>query len=97
MLRVGVDIVEISRIRECVRKYGDRFLKRIFTSEELGFCLPRFDSSSRLAGRFAAKEAFRKAWGHSLGWREVEVVREDRIRQEAEGVDGVHRLHRFPE
>ena len=72
---VGVDIMEIDRIEEAVARFGDRFLQRIYTPDELAYCRGRVE---RLASRFAAKEAVMKAMGtgiRGVGWREVEVVR----------------------
>ena len=77
MLSVGVDIIEIPRIRESVRKFGSSFLTRVFTQAELDFCLKKSEPASSLAGRFAAKEAFRKAYGSPLRWKDVEIVREE--------------------
>jgi len=53
----GVDIVEITRIRNMQKKWGDKFLHRVFTDEELKYCLGKAGSPAHLAGRFAAKEA----------------------------------------
>ncbi|MBI3592027.1 MAG: holo-ACP synthase [Nitrospirae bacterium] len=61
MLGIGTDIVEIERIREAVRKWGDRFLKKIFTEEEIAYCYKKKDPFPHLAVRFAAKEAVIKA------------------------------------
>lgn len=75
MLVTGVDIVELHRIAGVVERYGDRFLRRIYTQGELDFCRGRIP---QLAGRFAAKEAVMKALGtgiRGVSWREVEVVR----------------------
>jgi holo-[acyl-carrier protein] synthase len=76
MLRTGVDIVELARIDAAVRRWGDRFLERIYTPQELAFSRGRIP---QLAGRFAAKEAVMKALGtgtRGVSWREVEVVRQ---------------------
>lgn len=78
-LSVGVDLVELERIGRVVGRYGDRFLTRIYTSEELLHCRGRVPE---LAARFAAKEAVSKALGvgmnhisaQGIGWREVEVL-----------------------
>ncbi len=75
MLTVGIDIIEISRISATVDRWGDRFLGRIYTQEELDYCRGR---PPQLAARFAAKEAVMKALGTGLrgvGWRDIEVVR----------------------
>lgn len=73
----GIDIVEIARVQALARRFGDRFLGRVFTSQELALCRSRRDPWPGLAARFAAKEAAMKALGagmESLGWREIEVV-----------------------
>ncbi len=76
MLVTGIDIIEIERIESVVARWGDRFLHRIYTDQELDFCRGQI---SRLAARFAAKEAAVKALGtgiRGIGWTEVEVVRQ---------------------
>ncbi len=67
---MGVDIVEIERVEEALRRHGRRFLDRIFTEDECRQCGERAPS---LAGRFAAKEAAFKALGGRFSWREIEV------------------------
>ncbi|MEW5762051.1 MAG: holo-ACP synthase [Bacillota bacterium] len=74
---IGVDIVDIHRIRRAAAKSGGRFLDRIFTPGEREYCLARPDPYPSLAGRFAAKEAVLKALGAGLagcGWQDVEVL-----------------------
>ncbi len=76
MLVTGIDIIEIHRIRDVVARWGDRFLRRIYTPEELAFCSGK---NNRLAARFAAKEAASKALGlgiRGIAWKEIEVVRQ---------------------
>ncbi|MGE5594036.1 MAG: holo-ACP synthase [Betaproteobacteria bacterium] len=74
---VGVDIVEVARIRELMERKGDRLVGRVFTPEEIGSAAGgRYDS---LAGRFAAKEAVAKAFGtgvRGFSWGEVQIVEE---------------------
>jgi len=75
VLTVGVDLIELERIARVVERWGDRFLRRIYTEQELSYCRGRIP---QLAARFAAKEAVMKALGtgiRGVGWREVEVVR----------------------
>ena len=75
MHTVGIDIVEIGRIAQVVQRWGDRFLRRIYTPGELEYCRGR---APQLASRFAAKEAMMKALGtgiRGVGWRDIEVVR----------------------
>lgn len=76
---LGMDLIEIARIREFHARWGEPGLHRIFTSGELAYCLDQVDAAPSLAARFAAKEAFFKAvglgWGRGGDWRDVEVVR----------------------
>jgi len=75
----GIDATEIGRIGEAIERYGDRFVHRIFTEEEIAYCRRRRDATSSFAARFAAKEAAMKALGtgHSRGvyWLGIEVFR----------------------
>lgn len=75
---VGVDIVEIERIRRAVDTHGERFLTRVFSPEELSLCMGRAGSTECLAARFAAKEALRKAIRVSVSvpWRDIVVLSE---------------------
>jgi len=76
---IGVDLVKVSRIEQVLKRYGDRFLSRVFTDREIAYCRGKSWAAAGLAMRFAAKEAFSKALGVGLRkggiqWREVEVV-----------------------
>jgi len=71
---IGIDIIEVDRVRKVYEHHSDRFLKRVFTEAEVLQCRGK---ANRLAGRFAAKEAISKALGtglHGVAWREMEVV-----------------------
>ena len=75
MLTTGVDLIEIERIAATLQRYGERFLRRIYTPDEIAYCRGR---APNLAARFAAKEAVMKSLGtgfRGVGWRDVEVVR----------------------
>jgi holo-[acyl-carrier protein] synthase len=78
-LSVGLDLVQISHIASSVERFGSRFLDRIFTTGELRYCMAEpGPSASRLAARFAAKEAVRKILcldDEAIGWRSIEIVR----------------------
>ncbi len=79
ILGVGVDLVEVSRIAQVLERYGDRFLKRVFTPQERLFVKDKAEVAQRLAAFFAAKEACLKALGTGLrgiSWQEVEVGHE---------------------
>ena len=74
ILKTGIDIIEIARIRAALDRHGERFLKRVFTELELFECRGQAEA---LAVRFAAKEATSKALGTGIGpisWREVETL-----------------------
>jgi holo-[acyl-carrier protein] synthase len=76
----GIDIAEVPRIRQALARFGERFLKRVFTPEEIRYCMGKPNAAERLAARFAAKEAGMKAIGTGLRkgvtWQDVEVVRQ---------------------
>ena len=73
----GVDLVKIERMEKVVSRWGDRFLKRVFTEEEIRFCYGRPSPHAAFALRFAAKEAFSKALGlgmrRGVRWRDIDV------------------------
>src|SRR5687768_14899010 len=79
IIGTGVDATEIARIADAIERYGDRFVDRIFTAEEIAYCRRKRDFASSFAARFAAKEAAMKALGtgHSQGvfWKGIEVAR----------------------
>src|SRR5262245_58928691 len=79
ILGLGFDATDIPRVAEVFERYGERFLRRVFTAGEIAYCTRRRNPVPHLAGRFAAKEAAMKALGtgHSRGvlWKDIEVVR----------------------
>ena len=76
---LGVDMEEISRLGEVIKRHGKIFLERIFTPAEIAYCERHRDPVERYATRFAAKEATMKAlgtgWGKGVRWRDIEVTR----------------------
>ncbi len=94
---VGIDIVDISRVAHLKSNYGDKFLKKVFTESEIRYAGRKRRAEESLAGRFAAKEAFMKAFGRRLPWRDVEIVSGDRgqpfILFNGERFDGVSISH----
>ena len=73
-ISVGVDVIEIERVAAVVERWGERFLRRVYTELELAYCRGRIPE---LAARFAAKEAVTKALGtgiRGLAWREMEIL-----------------------
>lgn len=81
LLGIGLDVVELSRIRRLRERYGERFVARFCRPEEVGRDLPAHRLDERLGGLFAAKEAVLKAlgtgWARGLGLQDVEIVRLD--------------------
>jgi holo-[acyl-carrier protein] synthase len=82
LVGLGTDIVDVERIRRVVERQGDRFLRRVYTDEELEYCLGMKHPHKHLAARFAAKEAVSKAFttgiGAQLGWKSISVYKGDR-------------------
>jgi len=75
IVKTGVDLIEIERIRQSCERHGDHFLQRIYTDRELEQVAGDF---AALATRFAAKEAVAKALGTGIGavnWKEIEIIR----------------------
>ena len=76
-ISVGNDIIENSRIKEALDKFGDKFLERVFTKEEKEYCFSKKDPVPYLGARFACKEAFIKALelekGINLDFKEIEL------------------------
>jgi holo-[acyl-carrier protein] synthase len=80
IIGTGVDIVEISRIKNAAKKWKKSFLEKIFTEKELEYSNEKTSSYQHLAARFAAKEAVVKALGSGLTsrmeWKDIEVWNE---------------------
>ncbi len=75
----GIDIAEVPRISQSIARFGDRFVRRVFTDGEIRYCESKANRAERYAARFAAKEAAMKAlgtgWNHGVRWVDCEVVR----------------------
>ncbi len=80
-IRVGTDIVEVARIGAMSDEYGDKFFRHVFTDSEVAWCEERAVPNMHLAGRFAAKEAVKKAllaFGEkTIPLNGIEIFRED--------------------
>ncbi len=81
IIGTGIDIVEISRVKNASLKWKDKFLRRIFTDKEITYSKERTYSYQHLAARFAAKEAVLKAFGNSwkkrAEWTDIEIWNEE--------------------
>ena len=78
IIGTGIDICEVSRIAQSIARFGERFLRRVFTESEIRYCERKRNSIERYAARFAAKEAAMKALGtgasRSVTWTSIEVA-----------------------
>ncbi|HEX4311803.1 MAG TPA: holo-ACP synthase [Acidobacteriaceae bacterium] len=79
LVGTGIDLIEVPRIARSIERYGQRFLTRVFTPDEIAYCSARATAAESFAARFAAKEAGAKALGtgiqHGVFWKELEVRR----------------------
>lgn len=77
VLGLGIDIIEIARIKKSIDRYGDNFLNKVFTENEINYCNSKFNKYQHFAARFATKEAVYKAltsgWKEGLRWKDIEV------------------------
>jgi holo-[acyl-carrier protein] synthase len=75
---LGLDIAEIDRIAQVLRRHGTAILERLYTPREITYCESHKNKFERYAARFAAKEAAMKAlgtgWRRGVRWRDIEVV-----------------------
>ena len=80
VLGLGTDLIETGRVEASIKRFGDRFLERIFSPGEIAYCTRKKNAAESFAARFAAKEAGAKALGTGISrgvtWKEFEVRRE---------------------
>jgi holo-[acyl-carrier protein] synthase len=80
VIGVGTDLIEIARIEQSIRRFGERFLRRVYTQREIDYCRRKKNAAESFAARFAAKEAGAKALGtgisRGVNWLELEIARE---------------------
>ncbi len=79
LIGIGIDVVEVSRIKSSLDEFGDRFMERVFTETEREYSQRQKRPELHLAARFAAKEAIAKAFGtgigKEIGWLDMEIIR----------------------
>lgn len=77
---IGIDIIEIDRIKKSIEKFDNLFLNKIFTQTELDYCKSKKNKYQHYAARFAAKEAIAKAlatgWSKGFRWKDIEIYNE---------------------
>src|SRR5437667_1973282 len=75
---IGIDIIEVKRIKNLMEKYGDKFFHRILTDNEISYCKSFANPEVHFAGRFASKEAYSKAIGTGVSkdfrWKDIEIL-----------------------
>jgi len=80
VFRLGLDLVDVERIRHLLERHGERFTERTFTEAECAYCNASATAALHYAARFAAKEAAAKALGtgfaDGVSWKDIEVTRE---------------------
>ena len=81
IIGIGIDLVDCNRIQNSIERFGDRFLKRVFTAGEIAYSNSMKFPARHFAARFAAKEALSKAFGtgigKSMGWRDLDVRKKE--------------------
>ena len=75
VVSVGVDLVDVGRLRATLERYPRRLAARVLSAREAEYCLSRPDPAPHIAARFAAKEAVIKCLGGGCAFRDIEVVR----------------------
>lgn len=79
---LGIDIIDIKRIKRLIEEYGERFFQRILTEKEIAYCKTFSKPELHFAGRFASKEAYSKAIGTGISrdfkWKDIEILNDER-------------------
>jgi holo-[acyl-carrier protein] synthase len=74
---IGVDILNIVRVKNAIERWQERFISRVYTQGEIDYCRRQKLESIHFAARFAAKEAVMKALGRRVGWKEIEIINDE--------------------
>ena len=86
IIGTGLDIIDVERIRQIHKRWGDRFLKKFLRAKEIEYCLSVHDPATKIAARFAGKEAISKAFGMGIGgkinWHDIEIYHDAKGRPE---------------
>jgi holo-[acyl-carrier protein] synthase len=81
ILGIGIDIIDIPRVKRIAEEYGDDFVLKLFSEIEIAYCRSKKNPEINFAARFAAKEAFLKALGSGLrggiDWKDIQVINDD--------------------
>ena len=81
VIGIGVDLVECERIQHSLDRFGEKFLRRVFTDGEIEYSMSMKFPARHLAARFAGKEAVSKAFGtgigKAMGWRNIDIRKKE--------------------
>jgi holo-[acyl-carrier protein] synthase len=95
-IKCGTDIIEVQRIKDAIRKYDDKFLKKIYTEKEIEYCVNKGKMCyEHFAARFAAKEAVFKAISgmlndkYDITWTDIEILNDEHGRPFVNIKDGI--------
>ena len=84
---IGIDIIEVNRMKKSVKRWNEAFLKKLFTPAEIKYCRRKSDPYPHFAARFAAKEALLKAfsngWQGRMKWTDMEIINDEWGKPEA--------------
>jgi len=80
---IGIDIIDIKRIKSIMEKFGEKFYEKILTEKEIAYCKSyKAKPEPHFAGRFASKEAYSKALGTGISkefkWKDIEILNDER-------------------
>ena len=91
ILGIGIDIIEVGRVKKLLEKRGESFLNRVFLPEEIEYCRMKSYPAQHYAARLAVKEAVMKAfgegWTEKIGWKDILVTRTHKGRPGVELLD----------
>jgi holo-[acyl-carrier protein] synthase len=95
-MQIGIDIIEIERIKRSYEKYGEKFLIKILTQNEIAYCFTKHHPFESIAARFAAKEAISKAIGSGISkefaWHSVEIFNDEKGKPTVKWLENKHKL-----
>ncbi|MBT9132827.1 holo-[acyl-carrier-protein] synthase [candidate division NPL-UPA2 bacterium Unc8] len=86
---IGVDIIQLRRIKNAIERWQERFISRVYTQGEINYCRRQKMEFIHFAARFAAKEATMKALGRRVGWENIEIINDERGKPSIKLSDGV--------
>lgn len=98
LIKVGTDLIEVNRIKESIEKYGENFLKKVFTKKEIEYCNKYKMKYERFAGKFAAKESIQKALmaafpGKTFSLNKIEILNDEKGRPHVKLHDDIEKYN----